>query len=101
MMSRLFKQQRGWTLIELMIVVIIIGIIAALAVPRFLTASTSTKQSEAKLLLKQVYQAERTYFQEYDTYWIPGAAIDESAGVCAHRYQHSRAGSLLLHNCGR
>jgi len=75
MMSRLFTKQRGWTMIELMIVVIIIGVIAALAVPRFLTASTSTKQSEAKLLLKQIYQAERSYFQEYDTYWIPGAAV--------------------------
>jgi len=45
---------KGFTLIELMIVVVIIGILAALAIPRFSQATVKTRQSEAKLLLKQV-----------------------------------------------
>jgi prepilin-type N-terminal cleavage/methylation domain-containing protein len=62
------KNKKGFTLIELMIVVVIIGILAALAIPRFMTASTRAKQSEAKQLLKQVYTMQHTYRQANGTY---------------------------------
>jgi len=64
----------GFTLIELMIVVVIIGILAALAIPRFMSASTRAKQSEAKLILKQIYTEERAYRQFYERYFIPAGA---------------------------
>ena len=40
------SNNKGFTLIELMIVVVIIGILAAMAIPRFMEASTKTKQAE-------------------------------------------------------
>jgi len=63
MFSTFRKSQKGFTLIELMIVVVIIGILAALAIPRFMQATTKSKQSEAKQLLKQVYTMQRTFRQ--------------------------------------
>ena len=67
MMSRVHNR-KGFTLIELMIVVVIIGILAALAIPRFMQTSGKAKKSEAKTVLKQLYQLERAYFQEHDAY---------------------------------
>jgi prepilin-type N-terminal cleavage/methylation domain-containing protein len=72
MLSKFHRSQKGFTLIELMIVVVIIGILAALAIPRFMRATTKSKQSEAKNILKQCYAMERAYRQEYDTYWGQG-----------------------------
>jgi len=70
------RNQKGFTLIELMIVVVIIGILAALAIPRFMASTTKSKQSEAKEILKQCYTMERAYRQEYDTYWGNGISAD-------------------------
>ena len=71
MLSRV-RNRKGFTLIELMIVVVIIGILAALAIPRFMQTSGKAKKSEAKTVLKQLYQLERAYFQEHDAY-VAGA----------------------------
>jgi type IV pilus assembly protein PilA len=80
MMLKMFKKQnrKGFTLIELMIVVAIIGILAAIAIPNFLKFQAKSKQSEAKTNLKGVYTAETSFFGEnnkYDTFdavnWVP------------------------------
>ena len=79
MFSR-FHNRKGFTLIELMIVVVIIGILAALAIPRFMQATTKSKQSEAKQILKQIYTMQRAYRQEYNTYGDNGLAFGGGVG---------------------
>lgn len=78
MLRNYHRNSKGFTLIELMIVVVIIGILAALAIPRFMRSTTKSKQSEAKQLLKQVYTMERAYRQEYNTYACNGLTADSS-----------------------
>src|SRR5512134_1468848 len=74
----MWKNKKGFTLIELMIVVAIIGILAAIAIPNFLKFQAKSKQSEAKTNLKAVFTAETSYFGENNTYgtfadvnWVP------------------------------
>ena len=67
MLSR-FQKKDGFTLIELMIVVAIIGILAVIAVPNFLTMQLRAKRSEVPTNLSAIRTAEQAYFHEYDRY---------------------------------
>lgn len=67
-MKNLVRKSDGFTLVELMVVVAIIGILSAIAVPNFKKYQAKSKQSEAKIQLAMVYTVENTAMADYDTY---------------------------------
>lgn len=62
------NRREGFTLIELMIVVAIIGILSTIAIPDFLKMQAKSKQAEAKMNLGGVYVAQIAYFAEWSTF---------------------------------
>lgn len=59
------RNQEGFTLVELMIVVAIIGVLAAVAVPNFQKYLAKAKASEAKVQLSAAYTAQQAFYGEY------------------------------------
>jgi prepilin-type N-terminal cleavage/methylation domain-containing protein len=69
MSPKFFKMgQRGFSLVELMIVVAIIGILSALAVPRFQKFQAKAKQSEVKNNLSHIYTLQQSFYGDNDRY---------------------------------
>ena len=97
------KLQRGFTLIELMIVVAIIGILAAIAIPNFIKFQAKARQSEAKTNLKAIFSAKKSYFAENNTYtcgtdncgWLPeqGTIYTYDLGTGATKVNPTKAGA--------
>jgi type IV pilus assembly protein PilA len=68
-MLRKLRNRKGFTLVELMIVVAIIGILAAIAIPNFLNFRLKAKTSEAKSNLGAIRTTEVAYYAEWST-WV-------------------------------
>lgn len=66
--STSLKRQDGFTLVELMVVVAIIGLLSAVAIPNFKKYQAKAKVSEAKLQLAAAYTAEQAFFGDYSVY---------------------------------
>jgi type IV pilus assembly protein PilA len=67
-MTKTLRNRKGFTLIELMIVVAIIGILAAIAIPNFLRFQLKSKSSEGKVNLAAIRTAEESYLAEFGEY---------------------------------
>lgn len=62
------KRQDGFTLVELMVVVAIIGLLSAVAIPNFKKYQAKAKMSEAKLQLSAAYTAQASFFSDFNIY---------------------------------
>ncbi len=65
---RSLKNKKGFSLIELMIVVAIIGVLVAVAIPNFQKFMARAKQTEAKNNLGATYGAQKSFHGEWNTY---------------------------------
>lgn len=86
------NNQAGFSLVELMVVVAIIGILATIAVPNFQRFQARAKQASAKTELSGIFTAQKAFFVEYQSYtpdlqlagFVPDSiALDGSSGIDA------------------
>jgi prepilin-type N-terminal cleavage/methylation domain len=66
--SETLLSQKGFTLVELMIVVIIIGILTAVGVPLYLGYVRDAKAASAEAAIGVVFNAEKVYYQRNETF---------------------------------
>lgn len=72
-MSRNIRQLAGFTLVELMIVVGMVGALAAIAIPNFLSYQAKSRRSEAYVNVSGIVVAQKSYFAEKNSYFDSGA----------------------------
>jgi type IV pilus assembly protein PilE len=68
MSENFIRVGNGYSLTELIVVLVIIGVLVLLSLPKLLPIVTKTKTTEAKVMLKQVYTLEQSYKFEHDRY---------------------------------
>ena len=68
MFTRMMKKDAGFTLIELMIVIAIIGILAAIAIPQFSAYRKRSYNAGAEADLRNAATAQEAYFVDFSTY---------------------------------
>ncbi len=64
-----FRNRRGFTLVELAVVIVIIGVLAAFGVPKFLQSVEKSKASEAFNYWSSVQAAQERYMAQNGVYW--------------------------------
>ncbi|MBJ93314.1 MAG: dolichyl-phosphate-mannose--protein mannosyltransferase [Rickettsiales bacterium] len=76
----MLRNRKGFTLIELMIVVAIIGILAAIAIPNFISMQLRAKRAELPTNLDGIRTAEKAYHAEWDQFTNAGPSPATTPG---------------------
>src|SRR3712207_6202249 len=86
--------RKGFTLIELVIVVVIIGILAAIAIPKFEFTKGKANVSAIKSDLRNLMSAQEAYYYDYQTYAtaLSDLSVQKSKGVDIWIYDADKKG---------
>ena len=83
-MKTTFKNNRGFTILELVVVIAIIGILGAIGIPAYQGYVTKAKETKAQNTLQSIYMMEKNFFSQnycyYKTYLV-GLPGDDTKNI--------------------
>ena len=93
-------EEEGFTLVELIVVVMMIGILSSIAIPQFMTAADKAKQKEATGIVAALVKAATAYSTEYGSLPPTLAEIEEYAKFqeCTHGSAATLGGQVCKGN---
>jgi len=90
------RNKKGFTLIELMVVLILIGILSTMAIPKFLGSTYKTKATECKPFLKEIVTLQSAFFIEKGRYAATNLALCFTDTITKYyNYAITNAGTKL------
>lgn len=87
-------RSRGFTLVELMIAVAIVGVLAAIAIPAFTKTTRKTRGSEVNAVFAEMRQRQEEYHLSNGTYFSTGTAETDTFPTTPGRTAQAVAGSF-------
>jgi len=75
------KKSKGFTLVELIIVIVIVAILSIVAVPMYRGYTQRAMASEGKTLLGSISSAQKVYFAEFGTFYSASGPVDSVLDV--------------------
>ena len=94
MLTKPANSDEGFTLIELMIVIAIIGILAAIAIPQFAAYKKRSYNSTAKSDVRNIATAQEAYYVDESTYG------DDYADLTGSSYGYFQSGNVVVGTTG-
>jgi len=96
--------KKGFTLLELIIVIVILGVLASLGITQYTKVVEKGRTAEARMILGQLRTAQRAYYLEHSSYTDIDNLSVEAPTSCKHThffyyYCASRDGACTAYRC--